>query len=57
MPSGRAAVFMLVAKKPNGGVFDGSTAGDHVVFFNSFDKSAAGTVRAAFAKWKVNGRG
>jgi uncharacterized membrane protein len=57
MPSGRAAVFMLVAKKPKGGVFDGSTAGDHVVFFDSFDKSAAGTVRAAFAKWKVNGRG
>jgi uncharacterized membrane protein len=56
MPSGRAAVFMLVGK-PKGGVFDGSTAGDHVVFFDSFDKSAAGTVRAAFAKWKVNGRG
>ena len=36
MPSGRAAVFMLVAKKPKGGVFDGSTAGDNVVFFELF---------------------
>jgi uncharacterized membrane protein len=57
MPSGRAAVFVLVGKKPKGGGFDGLTAGDGVVFSNSFDKSAAGTVRAAFAGWKVNGRG
>jgi uncharacterized membrane protein len=55
VPAGRAAVFVLVGKKPKDSVLDGSTAGEGVVFFDSFDKSAAGIVRAAFAKWKGNG--
>jgi len=57
MPSGRAAVFMLLGKKPKSGAFDGSMAGEGVVYFDSFDKSAAGAVQAASAKWKRNGRG
>jgi uncharacterized membrane protein len=57
MLPGRAAVFVLLGKKPKGGTFDSSTTGDGVVFSESFDKSAAGTVRAAVAEWKVNGRG
>jgi uncharacterized membrane protein len=57
MPSGRAAVFVLVAKKQKGDAFDGSTAGEGLVYFDSFDKSAAGALRDAFAKWKRNGRG
>ena len=57
MPSGRAAVFMLVGKKLKGGAFDGSMAGEGVVYFDSFDKSAAGAVQAALAKWERNGRG
>ena len=35
MPSGRAAVFALVGKRPKGGAFEGSTTGDGVVFFGS----------------------
>jgi hypothetical protein len=50
MPSSRAAVFVLVGKKPKGGGFDGLTPAEGVIFSNSFDKSAVGTVRAAFAR-------
>jgi uncharacterized membrane protein len=55
IPSGRAAVFLLVAKRLNEGAFDGSTTGEGVVFFDSYDKSATGTIRAEFSKWKSNG--
>jgi uncharacterized membrane protein len=54
IPSGRAAVFVLVGKRPKEGPFDGSTTGEGVVF--SYNKSAAPTIRAAFSKWKGNGR-
>ena len=56
MPLGRPAVFVLLEKMPERGAFDSSTAAAEVVFCNSFDKSAAGAVRAAFAKWNGKGR-
>jgi uncharacterized membrane protein len=54
MPSGRAAVFVLVGKRLKEGAFVGST-GVRLVFFDSYDKSPAGTIRAAFSKWNGNG--
>ena len=57
IPSGRAAVFVLVGKRLKEGAFDGSTTGEGLVFFDSYDKSTLGTIRAALAKWKGNGRG
>jgi uncharacterized membrane protein len=54
MPSGRAAVFVLVGKRLKEGAFVGSTGG-RLVFFDSYDKSAAGAIRAAFSKWNGNG--
>jgi nucleoside diphosphate kinase len=52
MPSGRAAVFVLVGKRLKEGAF---STGGRLVFFDSYDKSAAGTIRAAFSKWNGNG--
>jgi hypothetical protein len=43
------AVSLAMGKKPKSAAFEGSTAGEGVVYFDSFDKSAAGAVRAAFA--------
>jgi uncharacterized membrane protein len=57
IPSGRAAVFVLTGKRLKEGALDGSMTGEGVVFFDSYDKSAAGAIRAAFSKWKGNGRG
>jgi uncharacterized membrane protein len=54
IPSGRAAVFVLVGKRPKEGPFDGSTTGEGAAFFGSYNKSAAPTVRAAF--FKVEGQ-
>jgi uncharacterized membrane protein len=54
IPSGRAAVFVVVGKRLKDSAFVGST-GEAVVFFDSFDKSAAGTIRAALSKWKGKG--
>ena len=55
MPLGRGAVVVSVGKMPERRAFD-SKGGEKIVFFNSFDKSAAGAVRAAFAKWKGDRR-
>jgi uncharacterized membrane protein len=57
IPSGRAAVFVLVGKRLKEGAFDGSLTGEGVIFFDSYDKSAVGAIRAALSKWKGNGRG
>jgi uncharacterized membrane protein len=56
IPLGRAAVFVLLAKIPERSVFGDSAAAEGIVFLNSFDKSAAGAIKAALAKWKGNGR-
>ena len=56
IPLGKVAVFVLLEKMPEGRALDGSAAAEAVVFLNYFDKSAAGAIRAAFAKWKGNGR-
>jgi uncharacterized membrane protein len=54
IPSGRAAVF-CTRQTLKESAFDGSTTGEKMVFFGSYDKSATGTIRAAFSKWKGNG--
>ena len=55
IPLGKAAVFVLVGKGLKERPFDGLTTGEGVVFFDSYDMSAGGRVRAAFQSERVMG--